>query len=184
MENNRLEQHFKSLEGQFDIYAPAKGHQERFLEKLKQQDKALEPKPKQTKKWSLALAAILVIGLGLFTLLKPTETALDLAAVSPEMSKTQLFFTAAIEHELTLLNNARTPATESLINDALSQLSELEKQYHKLKLDLTKSGNDKRVIYAMISNFQMRIEVLQTVLNQINEVKQLNQQNNATKITL
>ena len=91
-------------------------------------------------------------------------------------SKTQDFFTSTIALELTKLNNERSPETEALINDALKQLDILEKDYNKLKIDLTESGNDKRVIYAMITNFQNRIEILQNVMQNIEEVKQYNQE--------
>ena len=73
------------------------------------------------------------------------------------------------------LNQERTPETKALIDDALKQLKTLESDYENLKKDLTKSGDDKRVIYAMINNFQNRINVLQTVLEQIESIKQLKQ---------
>ena len=53
-----------------------------------------------------------------------------------------------------------------------------------LKEDLTISGDDSRVIYAMISNFQSRIEVLQNVLQKIEEIKQLKQITNENATTL
>ena len=50
------------------------------------------------------------------------------------------------------------------------------------KIDLTESGKDQRVIYAMISNFQSRIDILTTVLEQIEDVKQLKTNTNQTSI--
>ena len=44
-----------------------------------------------------------------------------------------------------------------------------------LTKDLSESGDDKRVIYAMISNFQNRIDVLQTVIERVDAIKQLKQ---------
>jgi hypothetical protein len=108
----------------------------------------------------------------------------DLASVSPELSKTQDFFTTAIAEELASIQSERTPETEALINDALSQLDILEKDYEKLKIDLTKSGNDKRVIYAMISNFQTRIDILQNVLTSIEHIKELKTKTNENKSTI
>ena len=43
--------------------------------------------------------------------------------------------------------------------------------------DLLESGNDKRVIHAMIQNFQQRIDLLSEVLEQIENIKSLNNQN-------
>ena len=98
--------------------------------------------------------------------------------------ETQNFFTLTISEELLKLNEERSPETEKLINDAMKQMEILEKEYESLKIDLTESGDDKRVIYAMISNFQNRIELLQNVLEKIEEVKQLKQNENENSTTI
>ncbi|WAC02871.1 hypothetical protein N7U66_04360 [Lacinutrix neustonica] len=74
--------------------------------------------------------------------------------------------------------------TEVLILDALKRMGTLEKEYKLLKTDLTESGNDKRVIHAMIDNFWNRIHVLKSVLENIETTKNLKQNNNETSITL
>lgn len=89
------------------------------------------------------------------------------------MAQTQSFFTNAIAEELEKLETETAPEAEKLINDAMAQMDILDQEYEKLKLKLSESGEDKRVIHAMISNFQNRIDVLQNVLQQIEEVKQL-----------
>ena len=100
------------------------------------------------------------------------------------MSKTQNFFTSTISEELLKLNEERSPDTEVLINDAMNQMKILEKEYESLKIDLTNSGDDKRVIYAMISNFQTRIDLLKSVMETIENVKQLKKNNNENSITI
>jgi hypothetical protein len=174
MENDNMNTLFKRLEKEFDIHQPNSGHQNRFLNKLEQQN-TIHTKAQKTTFWKpfLAVAASLVICFSILTVMQQQETDLkDLASVSPELSRTQDFFTLAIQNELATLETERSPETEELINDALKQLSVLETDYEKLKKDLTTSGDDKRVVYAMISNFQNRINVLNNVLENIKEVKQ------------
>jgi len=186
MNTDNLNTLFNRLEGEFDDAKPRLDHQARFLNKLKSQNEKTETaKISKTKKWKplLAIAASIVLCLGLFTLMPHNDSVKDLANVSPELSVTQNFFTTTIEKELVTLNNERTPETAILIDDALKQLNILEKEYDILKIDLNKSGDDKRVIYAMINNFQNRIDVLQNVLNNIEKVKTLNQNSNE-KITI
>ena len=179
MEKENLETLFESLKNEFDVETPNLGHQERFISKLNSNDsnKTLA-KTKGFKFWKplIAVAATIVLCFSLITVFQQEPEVKDLASVSPELSKTQDFFTSTIALELTKLNNERSPETEALINDALKQLDILEKDYNKLKIDLSESGNDKRVIYAMISNFQNRIEILQNVMQNIEEVKQYNQE--------
>ena len=55
----------------------------------------------------------------------------------------------------------------------MKQIETLENKYEQLKEDLSESGDDSRVIYAMISNFQNRIDLLQNVLQKIEEIKPL-----------
>ena len=56
----------------------------------------------------------------------------------------------------------------------------LEKEYDKLKKDLLKSGKDKRVIFAMINNFQQRIDLLKQVLEQTQRINELKIYKNET----
>ena len=92
------------------------------------------------------------------------------------MKQTQEFYTGVIRKELNAINAEKSPETEAIINDALVQMDKLEKNYEGLKEDLAKSGNDNRVIYAMIQNFQQRIDLLNNVLTQIENIKTLKNQ--------
>ena len=192
MKKDTINDLFETLENRFDVEQPSSGHEIRFLGKLKQLNEPNEPvasiEIKKTKRyWKplLAVAASILICFSIFKVMQPQEPALmDLASVSPELSQTQSFFTAAIEQELVLLEAERTPETEQMIYTAMREINTLEEEYESLKIDLTESGNDQRVIYAMISNFQNRINVLETVLEHIEEVKNFknNQNENTTTI--
>ncbi|RIA09576.1 hypothetical protein OE09_1415 [Flavobacteriaceae bacterium MAR_2010_72] len=178
---------FENLRNEFDVENPNDGHQERFLNKLKgQQSNIIDLKASNKNYWKplLAVAASLVLCFSLITVLQQQPEAKDLASISPELSNTQDFFNTTIATELAALNNERSAETNAIIDDALKQIKHLEKAYETLKIDLIKSGDDKRVIYAMISNFQSRIDLLKNVLIQIEEVKQLNQNNDEHKITI
>lgn len=187
MKKDNLKNLFQELEGQFDIELPEEGHELRFLYKLKQQHNVTAHKPKKVHFWKplLAVAASIVLCFSIFTIVPQQEPkTMDLASVSPELERTQSFFTLAISEELKALEAERSPETEEMINDAMKELHILENKYEDLKVDLTESGNDKRVIYAMIANFQNRINVLKTVLDHIENVKNFknNQNENTTTI--
>ncbi|MFB9052252.1 hypothetical protein ACFFVB_04100 [Formosa undariae] len=173
---DNLDHLFKTLQNDFDVATPNTHHEDRFLAKLKKQEINIRPAKKTYPflKPLLAVAATVVLIITLtFTLKTKDNNTSDLASVSPEMAKTQSFFTATITQELKQLKKESAPEVQPLIQDALKQLNVLEVNYEKLKLDLTKSGNDKRVIYAMIANFQSRIEILESVMETIDNVKQL-----------
>ena len=124
------------------------------------------------------IAASIVLLVTVFVGINKQEDVLDLASVSPEMAETQDFFTTSIDEELRKLQQESSPEVQILIQDALKRIKFLEKDYESLKIDLKNSGEDNRVIYAMISNFQNRIDILQNTLEQINTVKQLKNTSN------
>ena len=179
MKKDNLQDLFNRLEYDFDIEVPNAGHKDRFLEKLKAQNKqqiVSISKPKRTL-WKplFGIAASILLIVTLTFSFSKNEAPSGLASVSPKMAETQSFFASVIEEELSKLEKARAPETEWLINDAMTQMETLEKQYNNLKTDLKESGHDKRVIHAMIYNFYNRIELLKTVLKSIEEVKLIKQ---------
>ncbi len=184
---NDIDKLFDTLEGTFDTQEPSLGHELRFEQKLK----ALNNGKNGAKtgngsmyRFFLAAAAALVVALGIFVNQPDGSQGMELASVSKEFSQTQDFFTVAIREELKKIEAERSPFTEDLIYDGLRQLERLELEYDKLKIDLAQSQKDNRVIYAMISNFQTRIDILTNLLEQIENVKQLKAKQNETTRTL
>ena len=176
MKEDNLNRLFKNLEKDFDVETLSLGHQQRFLDKLNSQTETTVLITKSQRSiWRpiMSIAASIVLIVSLFIGLQQDNSSMDLANVSPEMAKTQDFFSNAITEELSKLEAETSPEAQKLISDAMIQMKILENDYEKLKQNLSESGEDQRVIYAMITNFQNRIEVLQNVLLQIENVKQL-----------
>lgn len=174
---DNLENRFNDLKNQFDIEEPYFGHFDRFEAKL---NKTTSKKSNKVFKLiaTISVAASIVLFIGIWIGNQNAQNGMQLASVSIEMKETQSYFVSVIEKELYLINNERNNDTEKLISDGLNQLKKLEQQYNKLTLELKESNADKRIIFAMISNFQQRIEVLQNLLHQIEELKQLKTQKN------
>lgn len=166
----------------FDIAEPSVNHEEKFRQKLRQL-----PKKRKTQNngiislWGplMAIAASFFVAFLLTQgdISNPFSAGQELAKVSPEMKQTQDFYSTVIRTELAALEEQKTPETEAVINDALTQLNILESDYEKLEKDLGRSGQDKRVIYAMITNFQKRIDLLKMVLEKVNSINTLNKSN-------
>ncbi len=178
-EKDQLVELFEQLEGQFDLAEPTAGHQERFLEKLgAAQNGVAYTKPKGSSWWRpVMIAASVALVMGFFvgkSLFSSTPTLQD---ISPEMAETQVYFTSLIEVELTKVRSEAGPDTQLIVDDAMEQLEKMEADYLQLREELIANGDDRRLIHAMINNFQTRIDLLQNVLIQIDEVKLLKNQN-------
>ena len=176
---NNLDNIFQELENQFDIEEPTIGHFNRFESKL---NTIATPKKNYRLFSYIAVAASIVLLVGVWLGASFSNTGMELAGISPEMEETQSYFVSVIKNELTTIENERNSDTEQLINDALKQITKLELQYDTLTFELKESDEDKRIIYAMISNFQQRINVLQSLLIQIDTIKQLKTQNHETYV--
>lgn len=191
-EEDNINRLFKRLEGEFDIETPKVGHQQRFLDKLNaantgksldnaaivfENDPVFKP---QKMRWNwIAAACILFLTLGIFLgSYTFNSNANDLASVSPEANETQVYFTSLIETELEKVKAEENANNKHIIEDAISQLTILENDYDKLKQELITNGSDKRLLHAMISNFQLRINLLENVLEQLNEIKILTNESN------
>ena len=187
MSKDNLNQLFETLQHDLDVEMPKTGHENRFLDKLKAQNNehsiALNPKKSFWKPF-LGIAASIALIITLSFSFQNKKEVNDLASVSPEMENTQNFFTSVIAEELSKVESERSPATDWLIKDAMLQMDNLEKEYNQLQIDLKESGNDKRVIHAMINNFWNRINLLKTVLESIEEVKTIKQNIDETSITI
>lgn len=176
---DKLEHKFKELKNQFDLEEPNMGHFDRFEAKLNK-TKTLTKTKSKTLKFiaSIAVAASVILSIGIWLGSEFSNKGMQLSSVSTEMQETQSYFVSVIEKEMRTVEKERNNDTEKIISDGLNQLKKLENQYSKLTLELKESTEDKRIIYAMITNFQQRIDVLQSLLLQIQEVKQLKTQNN------
>lgn len=177
MKKEPIDQLFNRLKGELDIALPSTKHSARFKTKLEAQEKVLSSTSSSKIQWMgplLVAASLLLVAGIIFNFLATPNVPSDLADVSPEMQETQDFFINTIERELFEIKDKSTPENKQMVEDAIHQLEILESDYNLLKNDLSESGEDKRVIYAMIDNFQNRIDLLQSVVEQMKAIKEIN----------
>ena len=156
-------------ENDFDFQEPHSGHLERFERKLNQPKKI----NKTSWKWlSVAASVVLVLGFGLGS--SHQKQQMELADVSPKMEEVENYFVSTIYNELKTIESNRSLETETIIEQALDQLEELEEAYNKFLTELNVEGNQRKVINSMIKNYQQRLQILENVLKQIEQIKNPN----------
>jgi len=175
MQEENIEELFNQLEGSFDMATPPVGHKERFLEKLSRSDVVTLEKKKNSwwKPLSIAatIAVLFAVGVGIVNSNPSVEE--QLAKISPEVSESQFYFASLIEQQVQQLESKSTAENKKMIDDAMIQLKKLETNYSKLEQDLLNGGNSKLILSAMITNFQTRIDLLQDVMSQIDNINNL-----------
>jgi len=157
---------FKQNKEKFDVYEPKTGHQERFLSKLNQRQNTKNVKFSY-KKWMIAASILLLVGLSFSYLSNYRMQRHE----NSEIKQSEQYFSMLIREEIESIDAVKTPETQKVFDDAMLQIKDLETAYKKLVKDY-RINKDKLIINAMIENFQQRIEVLQFVKEQINEIKQ------------
>lgn len=161
-----------------------KGHQERFLAKLESMNDSdgvatIEPESKKNNwyKWTIAASIILMVGFGLKTINSGNNTTTT-SEIPEEIANAQFYFEGLINEDLEKLQSSKNEHTKKLIDDAVVQINKLEEEYKALQKELIEDY-DRRIVKAMISNFQTRIDLLNMVLEQVEIIEQIkNEQQN------
>lgn len=185
-------------EQDFNTESLPEGHRNRFLDKLNEacedaeelhvtsdisseNDTTENSKVIQMKswfKWSLVAGLAILVGLAGMNIAPAPVSDHGLSTVSPEMAQAQDFFTNTIHQELERLDKLQSPDTERIIIDTKNALNKLEEDYKLIKEDFKINKDSKTVIAAMIQNFQNRIDLLETALEQIEQLKNYKEQEN------
>ena len=171
---------FDNLQGQFDLEHPQPGHEERFLKRLQQHQPVEKAAPKRSIWPVLAIAAsfalVISVGISVFNAGNPANQ------IDPEFKKTEFYFASVLQTEMEKLEAEDSPVTKKLVEDTMIQMNKLEADYLALEKKLQQPGDQKLILHAMITNFQTRINLLQDVLQQIENIKQL--KNNSDENTI
>lgn len=163
-----------------------KGHRERFEDRLTQ----LHTPKKNGSFFFLKIAAslILLVSLGYFaftnsTVNGTTETEelpelkfTSLSSVSPEMQKVENYYMSAINYELASLE--KTPENQKLLDDYLEKIGKLDEDYKRLNKELAAKGVNEKTINALITNLQLRLQLLLQLKDQLNELQTTNDSKN------
>lgn len=162
----------------FDSFEPSEGHFERFEQKLNGLNK-------QKKTFTLgyilkaAAVAVLVVlsGLYIYENLSPDrmKQGIALSEVSPEYSEVELYYTKLVNQKYSEIDQFQfMDSTQK--NILLKELDEMDLIYENLKKDLTTNPKDERVINAMIKHYQLKVDVMNQILNQLQQAKNIKQE--------
>ena len=173
----------------------SENHTRKFEAKLMQNLHQSKPK-KQIGKW-LSIAASLVLLLSLAIQFYPTKNSKDIESpiensqpnlpqkvslgnISPELNTIETYYTNSINYELSQLDLNEN--NKEILDQYLAKIGELTKEYKKLTQELNKKGINDATIEALISNLQLRLQLLKRLKKQLNDLKKLNTQQNENQI--
>lgn len=161
----------------FDSFEPSDGHFERFEQRLNEFNK-------KKKSFAIgyilkaAVVAVLVVlsGLWVYDNIKPeTNKGIALSEISPEYGEVEMYYTHLVNEKYEEINEFQfMDSTQKTM--LMNELTEMDSIYENLKKDLTTNPNDQRVINAMIQHYQLKVEVMNHILHQLQQAQNINKQ--------
>ncbi len=169
---DQLEELIRNNKDHFNRRKMLQGHIDRFEAKLGKQK---TPVYKLWYSWGIAAAAVLALVLFL-PLSNPTveEPQGMLSQINPEYGEVEFYFTSSIQTSVSQFNDfvdsgIATAEDQEMVND---ELKELEERQQQLMKDLELAPDDDIIINAMIEVYQKKLKLMNSILEQLYEVKQ------------
>lgn len=163
---NNLEEFIKNNKKAFEENGPSTGLWLNIEAKLPKKQKATVTL--KIYKW-LSVAAVLVIGFGLYFSYNFAKQDVRVADINPEFAKKQVRFVTQIE-ELKDSLAIYAKQNPDLYQKFTADLKSLDADYEKLKAELPKSPNQFFVVKAIVKNREMQLQILNQQLEIINQV--------------
>lgn len=163
-------------------------HSQKFEALLQKELHQQKPK-KETFKWlSIAASIVLLVSLGIKFYpsennpieKKTTNKEISLGSISPEFKTIETYYTNSINLEISQLDLSEE--NKDIVDGYLVKLAELTKEYKSLTKELNTKGVNDATIDALIRNLQLRLQLLQRLKKQLNDLKNLNTKQNETQI--
>jgi hypothetical protein len=162
----------------WDQELPEAGHEARFQARLKTQNGRFKfgnaflfHKP--AHRYMIAASLLILISTFSAGLLTRNLQRSEIKEYAPEIALAADHFESIIQNKAKLLQVEYGDETRPVVESALNQLKKLESDYLKMVQDLRAGGNSKLILNAMLRNFRMRIELIESVLAQIEQLKDL-----------
>ncbi|MGB7843390.1 MAG: hypothetical protein WBL21_11395 [Salinimicrobium sp.] len=174
-----------------------KGHQLRFEARLEKSFPQQKEKKSRKSFLFLKIAAVLIVAFGVaFAFFGPNNDIIEgeqvvknspkeepvqqeevpvtkeyqLSDVSPEFKQIENFYLASLNIELAKLKV--NDENRALVDSFMTQLAQLDEEYKRLNAEVKENGINENSVEAMISNLQLRLELLFKLKNKIKAINQ------------
>lgn len=155
------------------------GHRNRFEARLRELH---SPNRKKFTFLKIAASIVFLISIGYIfihkDLVQQTDSdtkVVDLGTISPEMKQIENYYLMAINYEMANLET--TPQSKTLLDTYLKKITELTNQYKEISNNLTENEINEKTINTLITNLQLRLQLLielKDTMQELNTPKTIN----------
>ncbi len=163
---------------QFDCIEPDDGHFERFKQKL-MFDNACKPKKFTVKSYLKIASIVLLCALsGLYIAEHTINKVIKITKGNSEFYQTQDYYLRLVNQQVSTINNMQHLLNNEQKQLLVDELTQMDKLYLKMQDDLKAMPDDPRIIQAMVSHYKMKIEILNRIINDLDNLQQIKTNSN------
>jgi hypothetical protein len=169
---NELEKQIKEQRLLLDSDRPREGHEERFLQKLKRMPKQ-GPVRRIRFRHAIQVAASVAILLTSAILLVRTNKNGDKVAqqeIPADIMEADIYYTSQVDARYEEISGFHFDDEEEKTL-LLHELKDLEEYHQQLMKDLEANPDDERVLTALIRHYQLKLELMDQIIKQLNQIK-------------
>ena len=182
MTMSEIEKQIKEQRLLLDTDRPREGHEERFMKKL---ERLQEHRPIRRIRFRHAIqvaASVAVILTSAILLIRKDKSG-DMVAqreIPQAVMEADLYYTSQVDAKYSEISkfDFEDPADKAVL---LDELKDLESYHQQLMKDLEANPDDERVVSALIRHYQLKLEVMDQIIKQLNQVKNEISQENEKK---
>jgi len=175
-----LEDFIKENKEMFMNIEPSDGHFERFEAKLKHQKHQSKIRL-ITRISSIAAIGLIVIASSIFVydrFFDRESQILNLGDLNPQMEKVEFFYTSQIDQVGFGLDSLSKDSQEDIKLMISSEMAVMDSVYQELQKKLGLNPGDERIVNAMITYYQTKLEMMKSFVNTLTQIKQSNNAKN------
>ncbi len=163
-----LEKYIKEKRLLLDTDHPREGHEKRFMQKLQKQ-----PVRRLNIRHALQVAAsvaiIITSGLVIIKLNKSGDKMAQ-REIPAAVIEADIYYTSQVNARYDQIRDFSFDSSEEKAV-LLDELQDLDTYHHQLMNDLEANPDDGRVINALIRHYQIKLEIMDQIIIQLNQIK-------------
>jgi len=181
---SELEKYILSHREAFDA-EPSEGHLERFQSRLaRSHRKRVLEMFWPAMKIAALITLIIFSGMWVFDhTFRNSPVAASFLPV-PEYRETEQYFATQVNSRYDQIRSMRFVGDSLQKKMLLSELAGMDSLYLELQKDLEVNPGDERVLQAMIEYYQLKLDILNNIIQQLNTLQQQNSQTDHEKTNL
>lgn len=173
---NKLEQHISDNREQIDGFEPSGEHFERFRAKL---SPASVPFYSRIPDWLKVAAVLILVAVSSILVFEQAQVYFAKRQdtinekLPGEYLEARVYYTSQINEKYSEIDrlNSSDPERNKIL---FTELKEMDRMFQSLLADLQTNPSDERVLSAMIAHYQLKLEVMGQIINQLESANQIN----------